>query len=299
MRCASCVCCGNASEVGALCRVCAVEIAPCDGLIPEHISSRIAPASAQAWIVDGFGGAHPVGDKAKVGRDLEAKIVVLESSVSREHAEFARRETGWTLRDLGSRNGTFVDGARIEGEVALPHRARFKIGDVAFLFLVTVVEAPPPRPEMSTSKATSRLSNGGANSRGPLVRFQLTYNGTELCLVAGTDVKTSGALLWRPVGAEAWSERGLARLEFQLLRALCVRASEESSVPSPVRGCVPTKDLLRDLPFQSKYANHENVRQVVLRLRNALTECGAKDMLAIAQGRGYYLACTVTATSER
>jgi hypothetical protein len=282
------VCCGKPSEVGALCRTCAVEAAPCDGLIPEHIGSKCDPARAQAWIVDGFGGAHPVGDKATVGRDLEAGIVVLESSVSREHAAFTQSDAGWSVRDLGSRNGTFVNGERIAGEVALPSRALLRIGDVTFWFLVKVVEAPPPRPETST---------GGA-VRG-LVRFHMVFGNTELCVVAGNDVKTGGALLWRPVGSETWNERQLARLEFQLLRALCVRAHAEAGVPSPVRGCVPTKDLLRDLPFQSKYANHENVRQVVLRLRNALTECGGKSMLAIAQGRGYYLACTVTASNER
>jgi hypothetical protein len=52
-----------------------------------------------------------------------------------------------------------------------------------------------------------------------------------------------------------------------------------------VRGCVPTKQLARELPFQSKYANEENVRQVVRRLRGALAEVGATGALAIAPGR--------------
>jgi DNA-binding winged helix-turn-helix (wHTH) protein len=68
-----------------------------------------------------------------------------------------------------------------------------------------------------------------------------------------------------------------------------------------VRGCVPTKLLARDLPFQSKYANEENVRQVVRRLRAVLGEVGVDSVLAVAPGRGYYLSCAVSvvATDRR
>ena len=61
-----------------------------------------------------------------------------------------------------------------------------------------------------------------------------------------------------------------------------------------MRGCVATKQLARDLPFQSKYANEENVRQVVRRLRAELREVGAEGILAVAPGRGYYLASPVS-----
>ena len=91
----------------------------------------------------------------------------------------------------------------------------------------------------------------------------------------------------------AWAERSLATLEFQLLRALCARAIEEAGSPSIVKGCVATKQLAADLPFQSKYANEENVRQVVRRVRSALGEIGVESILAVAPGRGYYLSCAV------
>jgi DNA-binding winged helix-turn-helix (wHTH) protein len=48
------------------------------------------------------------------------------------------------------------------------------------------------------------------------------------------------------------------------------------------------------LPFQSKYANEENVRQVVRRLRGVLGEIGVDAVLAVAPGRGYYLSCPVS-----
>ncbi len=257
------------------------EIAPCEGLIPDHVRSNVTPDDAEAWVVDGFGAPHAVAAKTGIGRSHDGELVLLASSVSREHAELKRAEGGWQLRDLGSRNGTFVDGTRCQGRVTLPARSLIKIGDVAMWFLAEVVHEPVAAPSMTTGSA------GGA-----ILRYLIEREAGELCLVGGTDSSTGGSLLVR--NGEAWTERSLPTLEFQLLRALCGRATEEASSPSTVRGCVATKQLARDLPFQSKYANEENVRQVVRRLRTALGELGAEGILAVAPGRGYYLACAVS-----
>ena len=277
------MCCGAAPDVGALCRHCVLEVSPCDGLIPDHLRSASDAANARAWIVDGFGGAHAIAAKAVIGRNHGGDVVVLASSVSREHAELRRGETGWTVRDLGSRNGTFVDGARCQGRTALPGRAVLKIGDVALWFLADVAAEPTRSPVMATGSAG-----------GGLVRYQLVRGDAELCVVGGDSAAAGGALLSRAAGAQSWSERALPPLEFQLLRALCARAHDEAGLPSAVRGCVPTKQLARELPFQSKYANEENVRQVVRRLRGVLAEVGAQGVLSVAPGRGYYVACEVT-----
>jgi hypothetical protein len=283
-----CLCCGSLAEVGVLCRSCAQQVAPVEGMIPDHIRSVIDTTDAVAWAVDGFGGAHAIGPRTTIGRSQDCGLIVLASSVSREHAVVTHHETaGWTVRDLGSRNGSFINGVRAEAETPLPARAQLKLGDVALWFLAEVDQQPPRRPQMATGDAM-----------GGLVRYQLAHHGNELCIVVGDDVEAAGAILWRTAGTEGWSERGLAPLEFQLLRVLCVRAYEESTSPSAVRGCVPTKQLVRELPFQSKYANEENVRQVVLRLRGGLSEVGVAGLLAVAPGRGYYLACKVTASGS-
>jgi len=278
-----CLCCGAEPEVGALCRACALEVQPCDGLIPDHVHSRVDSTDADAWLVDGFGGAHPISAKTGIGRSHDNELIVLASSVSREHAVLHRTETGWTVSDLNSRNGTFVNVARCQGQVGLSARALLRVGDVLFWFLSEIAQEPTRRPAMTTD-----------GTRGGLVRYLLARGDQELCIVSGDNDAAAGALLWRAVGTESWSERSLAPLEFQLLRALCIRAHDEASSPSAIRGCVPTKQLVNDLPFQSKYANQENVRQVVLRLRAVLTEVGVAGLLAVAPGRGYYIACPVT-----
>src|SRR4051812_11813357 len=118
----ACMCCGVTLEAGLLCRSCAFAVAPCEGLIPEHIRSSVAAANAKAWLIDGFGGAHAVAATCGIGRNQDGDVVVLASSVSREHAVLRQTTAGWTVRDLGSRNGTFVDGIRTDGEVELPSR---------------------------------------------------------------------------------------------------------------------------------------------------------------------------------
>ena len=52
-----------------------------------------------------------------VGRDPMVDIVFSDPEVSRQHARFTRTEAGYQLQDLGSTNGTFVDGRRLGGEV--------------------------------------------------------------------------------------------------------------------------------------------------------------------------------------
>jgi hypothetical protein len=48
-----------------------------------------------------------------VGRSGSCDVVVGEPTVSRVHAELRHSDAGWTVRDLGSLNGTWLNGARV------------------------------------------------------------------------------------------------------------------------------------------------------------------------------------------
>ncbi len=52
-------------------------------------------------------------DVVRIGKATENDVVLPEETVSRVHCEVARDARGWLLRDLGSTNGTFLDGAEI------------------------------------------------------------------------------------------------------------------------------------------------------------------------------------------
>ena len=290
MTSASCPVCGAPPERGVLCATCAGRIPACDSLIPAHVSARSTDRPS-AWLVDCFGSPHGLGgDTSVVGRRPPADLLLLNASVSREHAELSIGDGGaWQVRDLGSRNGTFVDGLRVKARAALVDRTVVRFGDVAFLFL----HGPLAMPAVGLrSLATGHAADSGA--------FRITLVGPEreLCLVgerAGGDEETAvgGALLHRATGAADWHEVSLPPVEFHLLRALCTRAVEEADSPSRARGCVPTRQLARELPFQSRYANEENVRQAVRRLRATLSEIGAADLIEAQPGRGYHVTWSV------
>ena len=69
-----------------------------------------------------------------IGRGDYNDLVIPEPSVSASHAKLQRREGIWILNDLGSTNGTFVDGERVTEETPLGPGATIRFGEVATLF---------------------------------------------------------------------------------------------------------------------------------------------------------------------
>ena len=58
-------------------------------------------------------------DSLKIGRQASCRIVFNDSNVSREHAQLRRSVDGWKLLDLGSTNGTKINGVKITEEQLL------------------------------------------------------------------------------------------------------------------------------------------------------------------------------------
>lgn len=59
-------------------------------------------------------GVYSIEGKARIGRSEEGEIVLMDPSVSRTHAVVEIGARGARVRDLGSTNGTFLNGRRIE-----------------------------------------------------------------------------------------------------------------------------------------------------------------------------------------
>ncbi len=76
------------------------------------------------------GEARLVGKRLTIGKSNEADLVLSDASVSRMHCELERTRQGIVVRDLGSTNGTYVEGARIR-EAALRPGATLSVGEVA------------------------------------------------------------------------------------------------------------------------------------------------------------------------
>ncbi|MDB4908672.1 MAG: adenylyl cyclase class-3/4/guanylyl cyclase [Gemmatimonadetes bacterium] len=79
-----------------------------------------------------------------VGRAPTSDIPVFDPTISRRHAEVVVNDEGVHVRDLGSSNGTFLNGAKIEtASLALGDNITF--GKVAFT-LGRIMETPAPQP---------------------------------------------------------------------------------------------------------------------------------------------------------
>src|SRR5437867_11729370 len=64
----------------------------------------------------------------RAGRHPDSEIFLDDITVSRRHAEIVRNDGGYSLKDVGSLNGTYLNRERIEGAVPLRNGDELQIG---------------------------------------------------------------------------------------------------------------------------------------------------------------------------
>lgn len=69
-----------------------------------------------------------------IGRASDCDIALVSASVSKRHAQIELSGTQIHVRDLGSKNGTFVDETRVEHPVALRDGARLRFGTLEVVY---------------------------------------------------------------------------------------------------------------------------------------------------------------------
>jgi len=79
-------------------------------------------------------------DRTTAGRRPESDIFLDDVTVSRKHAEFLRRPGGFSVRDVGSLNGTYVQRDRID-EVALRPGDEVQIGKYRLVYYPSARDA--------------------------------------------------------------------------------------------------------------------------------------------------------------
>ena len=70
-----------------------------------------------------------------IGRKTSKGLDVTDDRVSREHVRVERRGDGWRITDLGSHNGTFVDGVKVEGTIDAEAPRVLRLGQTVLLFV--------------------------------------------------------------------------------------------------------------------------------------------------------------------
>lgn len=98
--------------------------------MPARLLALFAERPARDWLL------RP-GREYVVGRDLACDLAIDDDRISRRHATLRGDETGWTLTDLDSKNGTAIDGRRLPAAAlptALPAQAWLSFGGLPARF---------------------------------------------------------------------------------------------------------------------------------------------------------------------
>lgn len=154
---------------------------------------------------DGAGGELPLEGETVIGREqASADLALTDPGISRRHAAVRDHDGRITVEDLGSSNGTFVNGQRISGEVELADGDEIQLGGIVLSVhgadAATAVmgagapatqqhpgpaQAPPPRqqPRATPGRLGPRPHEDGGNMPalisvflGPLSVFLILFS---------------------------------------------------------------------------------------------------------------------------
>src|SRR5829696_585719 len=121
-----------------------------------------------------------------IGRSARNDVCVPDPFASRVHAEVRREGDGYVLQDLGSANGTYYNGSRLDQPVALTHGSRIQIGETEIVFKdqsaaphlpATTIEEDAPLPEATIAFDSAQHTTNGLLESIEAARTQSSSSG--------------------------------------------------------------------------------------------------------------------------
>jgi sigma-B regulation protein RsbU (phosphoserine phosphatase) len=122
-----------------------------------------------------------------IGRSARNDVCIPDPFASRVHAEVRREGDQYLLQDLGSANGTYYNGARVEGAIPLTHGGRVQIGETEIVFK-----------EFASHELTSATIDEGPAERAPEPEATIAFDSAThttsglLEAIEGARTQTSG-----------------------------------------------------------------------------------------------------------
>lgn len=130
-------------------------------------------------------------DETVLGRHPECQIQLNSNMVSRKHARVVKQGAKFILEDLGSGNGTFLNGKKIEGPTELQHEDRIKLGPILLRF-----EAANGAAKAQQPAATEPMPIPASASRGDdaatTIGFDITSDDNDAATIMGRAAQSSG-----------------------------------------------------------------------------------------------------------
>jgi transcriptional regulator with GAF, ATPase, and Fis domain len=200
------------------------------------------------------------GDEAVLGRDAEAGIHLADPRLSRKHCRVYRAADGWHVADLGSRNGTSVNGVLVVDDV-LKDGDRIDIGRTRLVAGLPSEESKPVAPR---AHASSRSEKGHPRDVEDLQRDVRTMNHLMALNTQIGEVEDEDALL------DAILDASIELLEAG--RGFLVLAADDHLVVRRARrrGGVPLEDASTSISVSV-------ARTVIREDRGVLTEDAISD----------------------
>jgi DNA-binding winged helix-turn-helix (wHTH) protein len=107
--------------------------------IAEELRASVSGAGSEKWIYRLIWGNREIAlgpGENLLGRDESSIVFIDDALVSRRHARIVIDEAGAVLEDLGSKNGTYLRGRRIEAPRKLADEDEVRIGPASMIFRV-------------------------------------------------------------------------------------------------------------------------------------------------------------------
>ena len=265
--------------------------------MPEQLQPHgIRPTMAA--LIDLWGRPHRLDPRTIIGRQVEGTgLAILEPSVSRHHAHVTLDGDVWTLRDLGSANGTYLDDKLIEGPVQIKDGDRVRFGHIAFYFINDISRLPAPRvgrtatatikppTPVPTIEPVSTPSLVVPPDDQPFEEEERTDVGLPAMTFKMHEPTGGGGGLIEVDGKQVQ----LTTTQFELMALMIRRMASESHQPELVRGFVRSSELIADLSWDTREPSENHVKQLVRRVRRALIKSEIGDLIESRHRFGYRL----------
>jgi pSer/pThr/pTyr-binding forkhead associated (FHA) protein len=162
----------------------------------------------------------------RLGRAVENEVVIVSKRASREHAHIRRDGRHVFLDDLGSTNGTFLNGERVLGSMQLRDGDEISVGEVVFTFHdpdTTTRETPFPELEVNVEAGVVRLN-----------RHAIQLSPKEFSLLAYLYDNRGKVCSKDEIGRTVWSEYQAGIYDYQienLVRRLRTKIESDANMP--------------------------------------------------------------------
>jgi pSer/pThr/pTyr-binding forkhead associated (FHA) protein len=173
--------------------------------MPARLTLHFASAPARVL-------ALPEGRETVVGRDVGCGVAIADDRVSRRHAVLAPGSAGWTVRDLGSKNGTLADAAPVSAPRPLAASSWLSFGGVLARFEVVPEGFESPREELRRRLTTAHEVRRGWDGRGAAQALPELLERVAASMLELTGAERGFLLLPREDGGlEVAARAGLSR----------------------------------------------------------------------------------------